>query len=590
MAKRGLVIVLTLLGIAVFLSFAAFGALYFFLGRAPAVPSRAMLILDVGGDLAESAPADVVTFIRGARTPTVRTIVETMRKAKTDSRVSALLLEPTGFSAPYWGKVQEIRDAVLDFKSSGKPVYAYLQYADERNYYLATAADRIFLMPSAPLDLTGVATYAVFLRGTFDKLGIVPDMHHIGDYKTAINAYTEKTYTAAHKEMDESLNRDLFEQIVRGVAEARRKTDEEVRGLIDEGPFLADAALRAGLIDEIGYHDQVEDRLREDHGTDMTALKSEDYARARPRPFGRANRAPRVAVIYASGAIVDGKGGFDPLNGEMVGSDTLVEAIRSARKDNAVRAIVLRVDSPGGSATASDAIWRELMLAKQEKANRPLVVSMSDLAASGGYYIAMPAETIVAQPSTLTGSIGIFGGKLVPAGLYEKIGANVESTSIGRNAEMGSPARPFNQSELQKVQEQLQAFYSQFVRKAAESRHTTPEQLDRLAQGRVWTGRQAKENGLIDELGGLDRALAIAKDRAKIPADSDVELVTYPRPKTFFEMVNDTVSGSSDRAISAWVSSHLSSDEIAALRALRGSTGMFRRGELLALMPLTYLR
>src|SRR5207249_725631 len=215
-------------------------------------------------------------------------------------------------------------------------------------------------------------------------------------------------------------------------------------------------------------------------------------------PAGGPNSRPRVAVIYAAGAITGGRSGFDPLNGAVVGSDTLIEYIRQARRDSSVRAIVVRIDSPGGSATASDVIWRELTLAKTEKPDRPLVASMSDLAASGGYYIAMPAQVIVAQPSTLTGSIGIFGGKIVTGGVYEKLGAKIESTSIGRHAEINSPARPFNPDELKKLQEQLTSVYDQFVEKVAESRHSTPEQIYALAQGRVWTGRQAKQNHLVD--------------------------------------------------------------------------------------------
>jgi protease-4 len=589
MAKRGLAIVFTLIGAMVVFIVGASIALYVMFGRGPSVPGNAMLLLDVGGDLSESAPTDVFTYLRGGRPPTVRSIVDTLRKARVDPRISAVLLKPTGFSSPYWGKIQELRDAVVDFRTSGKPIYAYLEYADDRNYYLATAADRVFLMPSATLDLNGVATYALFLRGTFDKLGIVPDMHHIGDYKTATNTYTERTYTPAHREMDESLNRDLFEQIVHTVAQSRKKSDPEVRALIDEGPFIAADALRSGLIDEIAYEDQAAEKLRQSHETPMEAVEADTYARVSLSSLGM-NRGPRIAVVFASGAIVGGRGGFDPLNGDSVGSDTLIEAIRAARKDTSVRAIVLRVDSPGGSATASDAIWRELVVAREETPGRPLIVSMSDLAASGGYYIAMPGEVIVAQPSTLTGSIGIFGGKLVMGGTYEKLGAHIESTSIGRNAEMESPARPFNGSELQKVEAQLRAFYTDFVRKAAESRHTTPEKIDALAQGRVWTGKQAKENGLIDELGGLDRAIAIAKERAKIPADSDVEIVGYPRAKGFLELVSERMAGSSDAAVGTWVSAHLSGDEITALRAIRGGTALFRRGEPLALMPFTYVR
>jgi protease IV len=275
----------------------------------------------------------------------------------------------------------------------------------------------------------------------------------------------------------------------------------------------------------------------------------------------------------------------------VAGSDTLIEYIRQARKDGSVRAIVLRIDSPGGSASASDAIWRELMLARNEKSDRPLVASMSDLAASGGYYIAMPAQVIVAQPSTLTGSIGIFGGKVVTGGVYNKLGMNIESTSIGKRAEINSPARPYNQDELKKLQEQLQSFYDDFVEKVATSRHTTPEQIDALAQGRVWTGRQAKQNKLVDELGGLDRAIALAKQRAKIPADSSVEIVVYPPRKSFYELLSDQLSGTGESAaVSAWLNASLSKGELEVLRSMRGPLTLFRRGEVLALMPSTFLR
>jgi len=315
-------------------------------------------------------------------------------------------------------------------------------------------------MPSVTVDLTGVATYELFLRGTLDKIGAYPDLHHIGDYKTAVNTFTQKSYTAAHKEMDESLTHDLYDQIVRGIADGRKKDEDEIRSELDSGPFLPEDALHAGLVDDVAYEDQVDDRLR--GGERRTRVESDDYARVSLTSVGL-NRGPRIAVIYASGTITSGKSGYDPLNGAVVGSETLIEYIRQVRRDSAVRAIVLRVDSPGGSAAASDAIWRELMIAKNERTDRPLVVSMSDLAASGGYYIAMPAQVIVAQPSTLTGSIGIFGGKVVTGGVYQKLGANIEATSVGRNAQIDSPARPYNPEELKKLEEQLQSFYDQFV-------------------------------------------------------------------------------------------------------------------------------
>jgi protease IV len=588
MARRGFTFIFTVLGVACSISIAGLVALYLFAGRQPSVPSNATLTLRLGDDVAEVAPDDVVGYLRGSHTRTVRSIVDNLRKAKVDRRVAAVLLKPAGLTTPFWAKIQEIRDAILDFRKSGKPVYAYLEYGADRDYYLASAADKVFLMPSSSLDLTGVATYELFLRGTLDKLGAYPDLHHIGDYKTATNTFTEKSFTAAHREMDESLNRDLYEQIVRGIADGRKKNETDVRALLDEGPFLPENALRAGLIDDVAYEDQVEEKLRP--GGAGRRIDSDEYASVSAASFGL-NRGPRIAVIYAAGAIASGKSGFDPLNGSVVGSDTLIESIRQARRDGSIRAIVLRVDSPGGSAAASDAIWHELMMAKSAHTERPIVASMSDLAASGGYYIAMAADAIVAQPSTITGSIGIFGGKFVTAGVYEKLGARIESTSVGRNAEMNSPARAYNPGEVKKIEEQLQAFYDQFVEKVATARHSTPEKIDQIAQGRVWTGRQAKDRGLVDELGGLAQAIAVAKKRAKIAPDTEVELVPYPPRRSFLELVSEQFSGNSEgAAVGAWLTANLSATELDALRTLRGPLAMFHRGEPLALMPLTFLR
>jgi protease-4 len=593
MARRRFTIIFTVIGVAVVVSMTALFAIYLLFGRVPPVPRNAMLTFHVGGDLAEVAPADIVGYVSGgARTPTVRALVDNLRKAKADPRITAVLLKPSGFTTPFWGKIQELRDAVLDFKKSGKPVYAFLEYGGDRDYYLATAADKVFLMPSSSLELTGVATYALFLRGTLDKVGAYADLHHIGDYKTAPNTFTEPGYTDAHREMDLSLNRDLFGQIVQAIAEGRNQSVAQVRAVLDEGPFLPEQAVRAGLVDELAYEDQVKAKLRAAAGQSATGpeIDTSQYARVSARSLGL-DRGPRVAVIYAAGAIVGGRSGSDPLSGAAVGSETLIRYIRDVRRDDSIRAIVLRIDSPGGSAGASDAIWRELMLAREERADRPIVASMSDLAASGGYYLAMAAHAIVAQPSTLTGSIGIFGGKLVTGGVYEKLGANLESVGTGRRAEMHSPARRYTPDEVQKIQEQLQAFYDQFIAKAADARGTTPEQIDRLAQGRVWTGRQAKENGLVDALGGLEAAIAVAKERANIPADSGVELVTYPPRKSFLEVLSEELAGGGQQAaIGAWVAANVSSAELDALRALRGPLAWFRRGEPLALMPFTVLR
>jgi protease-4 len=586
MTRRPVAIIVALLAAALLVSFAGFVILYLAVGREPAVPSRAALSLEVGGDIVEMPATDVVAYLSDARTPTVRGIVESLKKAKHDSRVRAVVLKPTTFSSPYWGKVQEVRDALVDFKESGKPLYAYLEYGGDREYYLASVADQIFMMPASTLDLTGVATYQLFLRGTFDKIGVTADIHHVGDFKTASNQYTEKGYTPSHRAMDEWLNRELYEQIVDGIAHGRQKSDAEVRALIDQGPFLAEQARRAGLVDDVIYEDQVAEKLDDGESGGLSTIEAHDYGRVSGSSFGL-NRGQRIAVIYAVGAIVSGRGGFDPLNGQTVGSETLIEAIRSARKDSSVRAIVLRVDSPGGSATASDAIWRELMLARDEK---PLIVSMSDLAASGGYYIAMPGHAIVAQPSTLTGSIGIFGGKFITGGVYEKLGANIESTSIGKHAEMNSPARPYNADELKKVTEQLESFYTQFVGKVAAARGKTPDEINAIAEGRVWTGRQASKNGLVDALGGLETAVGLAKEKAGIDADDSVQLIVYPAPKTFYEIVSELSGARQQASVAAWLTMNLSPGERDALRVLRSPATLFRRGELLALMPFTFLR
>ena len=587
MTRRPVVIIVALLAAALIVSVAGLVMIAAVMGRQPTVPSRAALSLAVGGDIAEVPASDVVAYLSDATTPTVRGIVDNLRKAKTDARVRAVLLKPTGFASPYWGKVQELRDALLDFKESGKPLYAYLEYGGDREYYLASAADKVFLMPASTLDLAGVATYQLFLRGTLDKIGAHPDLHHIGDFKTASNSFTETGYTPAHRQMDEWLNRDLYEQIVRGIAAGRKKSEADVRQLIEQGPFLADDALRAGLVDEVLYEDQVAEKMRGDErDDDLDTIDGDDYGRVSPTSLGL-NRGPRIAVIYAVGAIVSGQSGYDPLNGAAVGSESLIESIRDAREDSSVRAIVLRVDSPGGSATASDAVWRELMLAREK---RPLIVSMSDLAASGGYYIAMPGHVIVAQPTTLTGSIGIYGGKFISGGVYEKLGANIESTSIGKHAEMNSPARPYNPDELKKVKAQLESFYTGFVTKVAAARGRTPEQIDAIAQGRVWTGQQAVQNGLVDTLGGLDKAIEVAKEKAGIDADDEVQLVVYPEPKSFYELVSEFSGARGEAAAGAWLLNNLSTGERDALRMLRGPATLFRRGELLALMPFTFLR
>jgi protease-4 len=586
-ASRGVRFVLTFLGLAVFVSVAGIVLLYLLVSRGPSVPASATLVLRPGGELQEIVPDDVVGQVFGRDSTTVRAFVDSLDKAKRDPRIRSVLLMPSSLSLPYWGKVQELRDALLDFRTTGKTVIAFLEYGGDREYYLASAADRVYLMPTSPLDLTGVASYEIFLRGTLDKIGAFPDFLHIGDYKTAVNQMTETGFTPAHREMSESLNRDQFEQLVRGVAESRNKTEDEVRALIDQGPFLPEEALRLGLVDDLAYEDQLDDRAPElrDGEREARRIEGREYRRVRPESVGFRPRS-RIAVLYVVGTIVSGRSAFDPINGPVVGSDTVVEQIRQVREDDSIRAIVLRVDSPGGSSIASDVIWRELMITREDDPSRPLITSMSDLAASGGYYIGMAGDVIVAQPATLTGSIGIYTGKIALGGAMDKIGVTTETVQSGANADMYSPFEPFSPAHRARLQEYMQGFYDNFVEKAAASRRTTPEQMDALAQGRVWTGRQARERGLVDALGGLDTAVRIAKQRANIDADEDVELVVYPPRRSLYEALTEQFGAGSAPSWGALVGRA----EQRALAALTAPARLFRRGEPLALMPFAFVR
>jgi len=577
--RRGVWLVVLLLVLAVSISAIGLLLLASAVGREPDVASNSTLVLRIGGDLSEMEPGGVLgQFIEAA--PTVRGVVEMIRKAKTDRRISSLVIKPAGAGA-LWGKVQEVRDAIADFRRSGKPAIAYLEFGGEQEFYLASACDKVFLMPSATLDLTGMASYELFLRGMLDKIGAYPDALHIGEYKTASNTLTEHTYTPAHRDMAESLNTDLYQQLVRGISDGRHKSEAEVKSLIDHGPFLPEEALKAGLIDDLAYEDELDDKVKLGSGkikyTDMN-----EYRQVSPTSLGL-NRGPKIAVLYAAGIIASGKSNYDSPSGNVVGSETLVDYLRKARADSAVKAIVLRIDSPGGSAIASDVIWREVMLTKNQK---PVIASMSDVAASGGYYIAMPAHAIVAEPSTLTGSIGVVITKFVIDGTLKKLGLNMEGVSQGKYAQMYSPVRPFSPEERARVAENMQATYDTFVEKAAQGRNTTPEKIDAIAQGRVWTGRQAKQLGLVDELGGLDRAVAIAKQRAKIPQDSEVELVIYPPKKSFYEIFRDPFG--TDRT--STLTSLLGIGNPRVMQALAAPLQVFRRGEPLALMPNVFVR
>jgi protease-4 len=577
--RRGVWLVLFLIGFAVLVSVGTMATLYLAMARPVPVPREATLLLPLRGGLPETPPGGVSGLL--TEVTTLRDVTSALRRAKSDDRVTSLLVVADNAPA-FWGQAQELRDAILEFRASGKPTVGYLNYGGDREYYIASACEQIFLLPTSTLALDGVASYDIFLRGTLDKIGTYPDLVHIGDYKTAVNLFTEKGYTPAHREMAESLNGDAFEQLVEAIASSRHKTPDDVRALIDEGPFVAAEALTLGLVDGLAYPDELPQKAKV-KADDDHLLEADDYGRN--LGAGLSVGRPRIAVLHVAGTIAGGSGG-EGADGPVAGSDTIAKSLKRIRKDASIKAVVLRIDSPGGSSIASDLIWRELTITRQVK---PVVASMADFAASGGYYVATAAPTIVAQPGTLTGSIGIYTGKFVVGGTLEKLGASIDGVSRGRFADMNSPTRPYTDEERQKIVEDIQVFYDGFVSKVAEARKLTRERVQEIAQGRVWTGRQAKDLGLVDELGGLDRAVALAKQAAKIDASREVELVAFPPPKGLLESLARPFGASASMRREA-LGLLLSDEEARALHALSAHVRLFRRGEPLALMPYVFQR
>ncbi len=543
---RGARMVLVFITLAVIVSMTGLTLGYYLVRRGPSITSESVLWLRVPAVLSERAPDDLFSLLSGDGGATVGSIVGALRKAKVDDRVRGVVLAPSP-SLTSWAAVQEIRDAVADYRTSGKPIVGYLEFGQRQAYYLASACDEVVMTPSSPLLLVGVSAYEMFLRGALDKVGLEADMVSAGDYKTAINTYTETTFTPEHREATEGLARDLYEQLIDGIAEARAMTPARVRALIDEGPFVPADAVRHGLVDELEYEDELLARLASDDDP-PTTIDAAGYRRVSAQSLGL-NDGPRIAVVYAEGPILIGSsGGTVPGLGAMVGSRTTAEAIRSAREDDSIEAIVLRVNSPGGDATASDIIWRELTLARDEK---PVVASMSDVAASGGYYIAAPAHAIVAQPGTVTGSIGVFAGKFAAAGAFEKLGVGMEGVTYGAQADLFSPVDPFSEAGRAAMQAQVDDTYERFLQVVVEGRAMSRDAVHAVGQGRVWTGQQALERGLVDELGGLRRAVDLAKTQAGIEADREVTLVAFPGAGSLFATLRGAVRARSVLEVSA---------------------------------------
>jgi protease-4 len=492
-----------------------------------------ILELDLTDGVPEGPATDPLSAVLSMRKIRLPDLIEGLRRARNDDRVRALVVKVGGGRLGL-ARMQEIREAVAGFRESGKLSVAWAETFGEFThgnlpYYLATAFDRIYLQPSGSVGLTGVAVEQLFLHDALAKIGVGFQSAKRYEYKTAADQLTERGFTGPAREAAERLAVSVVEQISAAIAERRGRSVEDARALLDQGPFLAADALAEGLVDALGYRDEVYAAVRKEAGADAVLQYVGRYQRAHllaQRARRLSNPRERfVAVIYATGPIRQGRSSRGPVGGGAMGSDTVAAALRSAASDERVRAVLMRVNSPGGSAVASDTIWREVV--RTRGAGKPVVVSMSDVAASGGYYISMAADVIVAQPGTLTGSIGVITGKPVLEEALGRAGITTDSVAEGARATMFAPTHPFTEDEWERINAWLDVIYRDFTQKAAAGRRMPVERMHELARGRVWTGADAAANGLVDELGGMAAAAEIARRRAGLPSGAPARL--YPR-------------------------------------------------------------
>jgi protease-4 len=557
----------------------------------PKVADNSVLVLNVSGDLPDYSADDPTAQIFGFKqSQSFSNLLTQLRKAKVDSRISAVLLD-VNFPGIGWGKADELRAAIAEFKTSGKPVYAYMEMGSNKEYYIAVAADKIFLPPTGDLYINGFAAQAQFYKGSLDKLGVEWEDVHVGKYKSLNERFTRKDHSPESREVVNAILDDYTGRVTGAIAEARKKSPEDVKAIIDNAPYNAVAAQQQNLIDGAKYRDEVYQEIKNNLGykeaDELRLTTTGSYKEITPESLGL-NNGERIAVIFASGLITPGKSSDGTFGGsQTVGSDTIVKAVKDAADDPSIKAIVLRVDSGGGSALASDLMWHTLEYAKTKK---PIVTSMSDVAASGGYYIACNSNKIVAEPSTVTGSIGVVLGRPVLGGLYDWLGVTNEYITRGKNAGIFREDKKWTDEEREVFQRSANYFYwDNFVPKVAKGRGRTIEEINEVAQGRVWTGAQAKDKGLVDEFGGLNRAIEIAKELANLPSDKDVKRVVFPASRPFLA----SLLGGSDEE--ATVSAQEKAQQDALIKALPKDlqkvfrfNALFdnmRRGETMAVLP-----
>jgi len=493
------------------------------------VASNSYLEIQLTGRLEEYVSSTSVADVLQGRAISLFDTWSNLRKAAVDPRIRAVVLK-FGLLDADWAKIEELRQALLEFKKSGKPVISYFEESPEadKEYYLASVSDRIVMHPLGWLGVNGLSSYVLFFKNTLDSLGIRAEFEQIAEYKTAYNQFTEAGFTPAHREMTESIYQDIFDRYWHQMAVARHKTPEEMRSLIDQGYFQGKEAVTAGLVDALAYEDQLIDFMNLKDIYRLEKISNEKYAAVEPASAGLKG-GKTIALIFATGTIISGEEQTLAL-----GSDTFTRWLRAAVNDNSIRAIIVRVDSPGGSAVGSDIIYHELTEARKQK---PVIISMSGLAGSGGYWLALGGQEIIAQPQTLTGSIGVIAGKFSFSQLLEKLGIKVEKINIGREADAFSLYKEFTPEEKEILHQELNSTYREFLERVAAARNLTVEEVNRLGRGRVWTGQQALELHLIDRVGGYDQAIEAAKKMAGISPEEKVRLAVWPKKRSWLDII-----------------------------------------------------
>jgi len=503
-------------------------------GRRPTVAANSTLILQLEGELPEKSPVDIpIPFFEQQQPLSIAETWQLLRNAAADSRIKAIVLEPRGLQVG-WAKLEELRVDILNFKKSGKPVYAYLRGAGTKEYYLATAADHVYMSPEDELDVKGLRAELIFVKNTLDKLGVEMEFEHIGKYKDAPDMFTKTGSSPETREVINLLLDQFYGDFINTIAQGRKKAPAAVRTLIDNGPFVGKEALKGGLIDALLYEDEVFDLLKQDLKlAKIEKIAEHSYARAPAANLG-VDGPTRIALLVGEGDITRGSTNDGGATG--ITTAGMVKLLRQVRDDASIKGVILRIDSPGGDGIASDDILHEAKLLSQKK---PTVISMSDLAASGGYFIAMTGDPVVAYANTETGSIGVFFGKVNLRGLYDKVGLKKEILTRGRFADIDTESAPLNAEQRAKLRTEIEEFYRGFVQRVADGRKRKYDDMESLAQGRVWTGAQAKQNGLVDELGGIDRAIEMVKEKAKIAASEKITLVAYPPRRSLYQVLLD---------------------------------------------------